>query len=346
MNSKELTLSAIDGIPEKIPFNPFIMHLAASLSSVDYCHDYVQDPKILASCQIKCANFFEIDHVNVSTDAYREASAWGVEVNFKGHTPTPMNELNWQEFDGIETPNPTESRRIQERVEAVRLMAEQVGSKQCVFGWIEAPFAEIHCLFGTETFYIFAEQDWEKLMRKLIDRVLPIQLEFAKLQVEAGADIIGAGDSIVSQIGPMRYQKCCLGHTQKLFDEIKLRVPVLYHTCGDNSVVDKDGRDMLKLLASTGASVLDIDSPVDLTIAKKKIGDKTCIRGNTDTTVLGNPYSNINEVIDKITKTIEAGKSNGRYMFAAGCEWPWEPLDLAIRNLSLAKAINEKLGCY
>jgi hypothetical protein len=70
MNSKDLTFSAIKGVPEKIPFNPFIMHLAASLMNVDYNHDYCQNPTILAKAQIKCSDFFGIDHVNVSTDAY------------------------------------------------------------------------------------------------------------------------------------------------------------------------------------------------------------------------------------------------------------------------------------
>ncbi|NVM02936.1 MAG: hypothetical protein HWN67_11400 [Candidatus Helarchaeota archaeon] len=348
MISRDLTLSSIKETPEKIPFNPYIMHLAASLIKVNYSHDYVQKPEILAEAQIKCANFFGIDHVNVSTDAYREASTWGVQVDFSGHTPVPKSgtELNWQEFDGVETPDLSESIRIENRVKAVKLLKEQVGSEQCVIGWIEAPFAEIHCLFGTEVFYIVADENWDELIKNLIKRVLPIQLEFAKMQIEVGADIIGAGDSIVSQIGPMRYQKGCLELTQKLFRDIQKAIPVLYHTCGDNSVVDKMGRDMLQLLARTGASILDIDSPVDLTIAKEKIGDKICIRGNTDTSKVGNPYSNPDEIIKIINKTIEAGKPNGRYMYAAGCEWPWEPLDMAIRNLSMAKAINEKIGYY
>jgi len=48
MNSLELTLSAIKSIPEKIPFNPFIIHLAASFMGVDYNHEYCQKPDILA----------------------------------------------------------------------------------------------------------------------------------------------------------------------------------------------------------------------------------------------------------------------------------------------------------
>ncbi|MHA1301636.1 MAG: uroporphyrinogen decarboxylase family protein [Candidatus Helarchaeota archaeon] len=348
MNSRELTLSAINGIPEKIPFNPFIMHLAASLLNVNYSHDYVQKPDILAEAQIKCSNFFGIDHVNVSTDAYREASAWGVEINFEGHTPVAISdtELNWKEFENIETPDLSDSIRIQNRVKAVKLLKEKLGSEKCVIGWIEAPFAELHCLFGTNVFYIAAEKNWDQILKNLMEKILPVQLEFAKLQIEAGADIIGAGDSIVSQIGPMRYEKSCLSLTQKLFKDIQKYVPVLYHTCGDNSIVDKHGRDMLKLLQSTGASVLDIDSPVDLKIAKEKIGDKICLRGNINTTLLGNPYSELDVIIQKITENIKIGKPNGRYMFAAGCEWPWEPLDMAIRNLSLAKAINEKIGYY
>ena len=46
MNSLELTLSSIKGTPEKLPFNPFIMHLAASLAGVDYNHEYCQNPEM------------------------------------------------------------------------------------------------------------------------------------------------------------------------------------------------------------------------------------------------------------------------------------------------------------
>ena len=82
MNSRDLTLSAIDGTPEKIPFNPFIMHLAASLIDMDYSREYCQNAEELAAAQVNCAQLFEINHVNVSTDAFREASAWGIEIDF------------------------------------------------------------------------------------------------------------------------------------------------------------------------------------------------------------------------------------------------------------------------
>jgi len=347
MNSLELTLSSIKGTPEKIPFNPFIMHFAASLAKVDYNHEYCQNPEILADAQIICSKRFGIDHINVSTDAYREASAWGVEIDWNSHTPVARSNLKIEEFESIEQPDLNSNRRINNRVVTVKKMAEKVGGEQCIIGWIEAPFAEICCLFGMVNVLLLSKySDWVQKIKSLINRILPIQIEFAKMQIEVGANIIGAGDSAISQIGPMRYKKCCLEATRKLFNEIQKDVPVLYHVCGDNSVIDKEGRDMLVLISSTNADILDLDYQVDLKIAKEKIGERNCLRGNTNTTILGDFSYPVHDIYNEITKNINIGKPGGRFMYAAGCEWPWEPIEMASRNLGIAKALTEKLGKY
>ncbi|MDF1537614.1 MAG: uroporphyrinogen decarboxylase family protein [Candidatus Thorarchaeota archaeon] len=347
MRSRDLTLSAVEGTPERIPFNPFIMHFAAAIDGIDYSNEYCKDALVLANAQIKCANKFGIDHVCVSTDSYREASAWGVEVDFSGHTPVPKTHLLIGEFESIETPDIGSAPRAQDRVNDVRLLKEKVGYDQCIVGWIEAPFAEICCLFGMMDVLKLARNSyWSKIINGFINRILPIQLEFAKMQIEAGADIIGVGDSAVSQIGPKRYESACLESTHKLFQDITKHVPVLYHVCGDSSVIDKDGRDMLELVTASGTSILDIDFQVDMNTAKNKLSGRVCIRGNTNTSLLASPTYSEDQVINEITKTIEAGKPGGRYMFAAGCEWPWEPLDLSIRNLEIARSLVDKRGVY
>ena len=347
MNSLELTLSAIGNIPEKIPFNPFIMHLAATLMQVDYNAEYCQKPEILADAQIRCSNYFGIDHVNVSTDAYREASAWGVEIDWTSHTPVAKNHIKISEFESFEIPDLVSSDRIMNRVKAVKQLSEKVGGNQCVVGWIEAPFAEICCLFDLVNVLMLCRyDDWVKKIKSLIKRILPVQKEFAKLQIEAGADIIGAGDSAISQIGPNRYEKCCLDATLELFHYIQNEVPVLYHICGDNSVIDKEGKDMLKLVSSTKAAILDLDYQVDLKIAKQKIGSSNCIRGNTNTQVLGSSSYSVKDVMNEVEKTINNGKPGGNYMYAAGCEWPWKPIELASRNLGIAKSLVETMGKY
>ncbi|MGY5860246.1 MAG: uroporphyrinogen decarboxylase family protein [Candidatus Thorarchaeota archaeon] len=347
MKSRDRTLAAIEGIPDRIPFNPFIMHFAAAIDQLDYSNVYCKDATILAEAQIKCANTFGIDHVNVSTDAYREASAWGVEIDFSGHTPMARTHLALEKFDSIETPDLNSSIRVQDRVEAVRLLKERVGDEQCIVGWIEAPFAEICCLFGLiEVLKMARKPAWSEIVRGLIQRILPVQQEFAMMQIEAGADIIGAGDSAVSQIGPRRYNEACLEPTKKLFQEINKQVPSLYHVCGDSSVIDRDGNNMLKLVAESGTSVLDIDYQVDMTSAKNMVGNQVCLRGNTNTTILGDTMYNVSQVTEEISQTIQAGKQGGRFMYAAGCEWPWHPFDLAARNLRIGRKLIDEIGGY
>ena len=183
MNSLEITLSAIKGVPERIPFNPFIMHIAATLAGVDYNNEYCQKPEILVDAQIKCSEFFGIDHVNVSTDAYREASAWGIEINWSSHTPVAKTHLKIEEFDSIEMPDLPSSQRIMSRVNAVKKFAEEVGGKQCIVGWIEAPFAEICCLFDLVNVLLLCRKpDWDERIKALINRILPVQKEFAKIK--------------------------------------------------------------------------------------------------------------------------------------------------------------------
>ncbi|MHA1683479.1 MAG: uroporphyrinogen decarboxylase family protein [Promethearchaeota archaeon] len=346
MNSKELFFSAMNGIPEKVPFDPLVMHLAAGLINVDYSGILCRDPKRLAEAQVKCTNFFGMSHVLAGTDAYREASAWGIAMNYEHHTPMPTNHFEWKDFDEIETPDLNESLRIQERMVTLREFRKRAPDK-VIFGWIEAPFAEMCCLFGMmNVVKICRKEEWRAIYRKLLERIVPVQLEFAKMQIEEGADLIGAGDSAISQIGPRRYKDASLDVTRYLFTAIKKHVPVLYHTCGDNSGVDRNGNDMLKLIASTGCDILDIDFLVDLGVAKEKIGKGTCIRGNTSTTILGDRSEPPEKITSKIHETVQKGMPGGRFIYSAGCEWPWQPIDMAIRNMGIAKAICETKGKY
>ena len=343
MKSRDITLNAIDDATSKVPFNPFIMHLGANLIDVNYSKKYCMDANKLVEGQIKAAKIFGIDHVNVSTDAYTEASAWGVKLYLEGHTPVVAKNgsLKLQEFDAIDEPNLLESPRTSERVKAIRFLRGRVPD-QCVVGWIEAPFAALCSLFGMMPIIrLIRNKERSRIFRKLLERILPIQIEYAKMQIEAGADIIGAGDSAISQIGPRNYKNITYEATKRLFRHIGKITPTIYHTCGDNSGIDSAGNDMLELIANAGSSVLDIDFQVDLLKAMKKTNHKVCLRGNTNTTLLGDKSIPPSDIIADIESTIQIGKK-GRYMYAAGCEWPWHPLEIAVRNISIAKTIVEK----
>ena len=154
--------------------------------------------------------------------------------------------------------------------------------------------------------------------------------------------MIGAGDSAISQIGPKHYAQTSWNATKELFRQIQQKAPVLYHCCGDNSRVDGEGRDMLKLIAETGCKVLDLDFQMDLGHARERLGETITLRGNVNTQVLGSPTYGLNEVKEEVLRVLEVGRRSKRYLFAAGCEWPWAPVEMAIRNLALSKGLVER----
>ena len=344
MNSHDLTLAAFKGTAEKIPFNPFIMHFAASFINADYSNDYCQHADTLATGQIKCAEHFGVDHVNVSTDAFHEASAWGVEIDWSGNTPDGKTYLNPETFDQVETPDLNADPRILDRVEGVRLLKERTNGTQCVFGWIEEPFAELCCLFGiTPVFLMARHSDWDTRIKQYIDRITLVQLEFAKMQIEAGADVIGAGDSIISQIGPRWYQQCAVDATQVLFDQIKRYVPMLITFVVIIAPwMHKD--EICFKLSTVRLPMLLILTLKWISLYRQKIDPCICIRGNTNTQILGNPDYSIEQVIHEVQQTISVGLNISPYMYGAGCEWPWSPRDMAIRNISTAKTLCERAG--
>ena len=159
-------------------------------------------------------------------DAFHEASAWGVEIDWSGNTPDGKTYLNPETFDQVETPDLNADPRILDRVEGVRLLKERTNGTQCVFGWIEAPFAELCCLFGiTPVFLMARHSDWDTRIKQYIDRITLCPVGICKDADRSGSrcnrrrrfNYFPDWSSLVSAV--------CGGCHSVLFDQIKRYVP-------------------------------------------------------------------------------------------------------------------------
>jgi uroporphyrinogen decarboxylase len=81
---------------------------------------------------------------------------------------------------------------------------------------------------------------------------------FARAQVAAGADIVGLGESVASQVSPRVYERLILPWEQRVFAAVREAgaIPRL-HICGDTNGI-------LRQMARSGAAVIDLDWMVDL----------------------------------------------------------------------------------
>ena len=117
----------------------------------------------------------------------------------------------------LEVPDPLGGGRMHDRVQAVALLRERVGGQKLIEGWIEGPCAEAADLRGINRLMTDFYDD-PAFVRDLFDFVLAMGLEFARAQVDAGADLIGVGDAAASLVGPQIYEEFVRPYEQKMVD--------------------------------------------------------------------------------------------------------------------------------
>lgn len=296
--------------PDRPPVIPFVMQYAAKVAGVNY-RDYCKDGDAMAKSQLKCIREFGYDAANVSSDAHRLADALGGKLDFpKNDVPRVVEDPIQSEEDLKEAsvPDPWEAERCAERLRAIEKIKEE-NPDIPVIGWIEGALSDASSIHGVKETLV----DFKKnvgFLEDLFEFVREFDLEFAKAQIEAGADIIGAGDSLASQVSDSDFKKS-MKYTREIFE--KIDVPALYHVCGDTT-------HQLENLEDSGADIIDLDWQVDLAQARKKFGQDICIRGNINPSLLVS--KDPGEIEDLCLEAIEKAGKKGSFILSAGCEIP------------------------
>ena len=138
-------------------------------------------------------------------------------------------------------------------------------------------------------------------------------MEFAKPQLEAGADTIGIGDAAASQISPDVYERIVLPSEQRLVRGLKeMGAKVRVHICGNIT-------HLLPGLASLDLDVIDVDHMVSLSKVRKILGPEIAVGGNLDpvTDVFRSPPDAIRAKLESCYREV-----GNPFLVNAGCEIP------------------------
>jgi uroporphyrinogen decarboxylase len=179
-------------------------------------------------------------------------------------------------------------------------------------GWVEGPAAEAADLRRLDNFFVDLLDD-EDYVGDLMDLCVDVALDFARPQVEAGADTIGIGDAVASQVSPDVYERLILPRELRLVRGIrKMGAKVRMHICGNIT-------HLLPGLSSLVLDVIDVDHMVSVGKCREILGPKVTIGGNLDpvTDILRGTPASIRAKIKHCYR--EAGNP---FIVNAGCEIP------------------------
>lgn len=179
-------------------------------------------------------------------------------------------------------------------------------------GWVEGAMAEAADLRGEGTLLVdlYDRPEW---LRDLLEICAEVAVAFAQAQIEAGADLIGLGDAIASQVSARMYREFALPYEQRIFAAVhEMGAVARLHICGDTT-------HLLAEMAESGADIIDLDWMVDIRSAAEILGEWPVICGNFDPVAIllqGTP----DQVREATLYCLEQG--GARSISAAGCEVP------------------------
>ena len=334
MNSFQRVMNRLAGKPvDRIPNLSIVMMFAAKETGItfgQFCSDY----RLLTEGALRCYEKYGIDMVCAISDPMREAEGFGTQVVIPENSVPYAAVKRLQKLSDIDTLkviDPSAGRRMNDRVEAVRLMRQRVENDVPVVGWVEGALAECCDLMHMQEVFINMLDEPEAIQH-LINICTEQGILFAKAQVEAGAHMIGMGDAATSLIGPSLYSEFVLPYQQRMIQAIHdMGVPVKLHICGNIDPV-------MHLVAQTGADMVDCDSMVDMERAADILPEGTAVCGNVnpvEVMLQGTPET----VKAEVRRCKALGRRNNNFV-APGCE---VPIDTPPENMyALLAALEEE----
>ena len=333
MNSYERVMNRLAGKPvDRIPNLSIVMLFAAKELGVSYS-DCCRDYRLLADAAFLCHEKYGIDMVCAISDSMREAEGFGTRVSFPEEGvpyAAAMRLQSLEDIDSLKVIDPSLGQRMNDAVEAVRLMRQRAGNDVAVVGWVEGPLAECCDLMDMQQVFINL-LDEPEAMHNLLDICTRQAILFAKAQIDAGAHIMGIGDSAASLVGPSLYEEFVLPYQQRLIRAIhEMGIPVKLHICGNISPV-------MHLVAQTGADMVDCDHMVDMEQAAGVLPKGTSICGNFNPVEI--MYQGTPEMVKREVRRCKKLSAINHNFIAPGCE---VPKDTPEENmLALLEALTE-----
>jgi uroporphyrinogen decarboxylase len=316
MNSYERYTFRLRGEPVDRPPNFDIMMQRAVHHIGERLGRYYLDHRVLVAANLAVLEDFHLDILQAISDPYREAADHGLAVEFSDDglpvSKTPLL-AEPEDLRKLQPVAPTAGRRMSDRLAAIRLFRERAGGQAPILGWVEGALAEAADLRGVSQLLsdLYDRPQW---VTELLEFCTEEAIAFARAQIAAGADIIGVGDAVGSQVSPRMYRQFALPYEQRIFKAIRAAGAVgRLHVCGNTSRIVAD-------MATSGAQIVDLDWMVDWSQAVQTLaGRGVAACGNFDPVKVMLQGTSA-EVRQAVLRCVAAGGATS--FINAGCEIP------------------------
>ncbi len=331
MTGKQRILATFDHEPtDHVPWVPFAGVHAGQLKGYT-ATELLTDKDKLVECLLEVNKAYTPDGQPVSFDLQVEAEIIGSKMRWADKAPPSVETHPVAATQDIPTIIPVASDgRLPIFLHATRQLKAKVGDTTAIFGLITGPLTLASHLRGTALFIDMIRQ--KPYTRKLLAYASDVAIAMADHYIEAGVDVVGVVDPVVSQVSPKAFDDLLHDPFSRIFQHVKEEgVHSSFFVCGDAT---KNIEPMCK----TKPESIFVDENIDM-VAAKQITDKhgIVLGGNiplTSVMLYGTQQDNMKYVVD-LLETL----GSGNLIIAPGCDMPY---DVPPENvIGVAQAVHE-----
>lgn len=299
----------------------------ATLSSMQRAQAYLPaahlSPQRMADLASQGHEHFGFDSVMPYFSVLMEASALGVETEWGDANQTPYaRKPCLYSMDDLHLPaNLFERREFQAILSACSLLSARYKGRVAVIGKVVGPWTLAFHLRGVENLALDVILEPEKT-KAFIEELASIPIAFARLQFEAGADLMTWADHCTSDLASRQIYADFLAPVHRRANrELRQMGPTILHKCGN--IMDR-----IEDISGAGFSVIHLDSRNDLPEAVRIVGDRALLAG-----AVNNPFVLAQGSPQDVRREVLANIHSGIRLIAPECAIPCSVSDDNLASL-------------
>jgi len=250
-----------------------------------------RQPELAVAVTLQPVDVIDVDAAILFSDLLLPFIPLGLDFDFvKGEGPAIANPIrSAADVDRLRQFEPRDA--LGHVLETIRLLRRELHDRVPLIGFGGAPFTlASYAIEGgpsttytrTKTFMYAQPRAWHYLCERFATMIA----DYARAQIEAGAQAIQIFDSWAGALSRADYREFAFPHTRRIFESLEgLEAPLIHFGVGTGAILCD--------LAAAGGDVIGIDWRRPLDEAWAEIGDNRAIQGNLDPALLLGPVDRL-----------------------------------------------------
>lgn len=326
--------------PDHVPCSPLTFLGASRRLTGRSFAEVSRDPEAAAEALLLMHELLGGDIMGAGFDLSVEAADFGQRIVYpEDSTAHPdydhpaVREIgDYRKIKRIELAN---APRMQSVLRMARIIAERVGSRAVLTGFVFGPLGVLNMMRGAGRFLKDCMNHPAEVMAAA-DVVTSVLIDYVEAQCDIGVQCVTIDTLFASWNGlsKERWEMLEAPFVREMADAARRRgCAVAVHNCGDGVYFDAQIRAMEPGIISFARLPDDCRSAGEL---KRRYGRSVVLMGYIDTSLL--VHGTFFEVMEECRRQIEDLADGGGYILAPGCEFPPEaPLENAVAMVAAAR---------